>query len=154
MRVILAIDYSECSARAVEEVAHRRWPEGTTVCVVSGVPKIPPSAAELWFDADGSLEAVREHRRERAHVLTLHAAEILRAAGLTTEAAVVDGTLSKALQIQAAHWPAELVIIGSLPCRLLQSWQAGRIGRRLSRHAACSVEVFHSKRANHSKIHT
>jgi nucleotide-binding universal stress UspA family protein len=124
------------------------------VRVLSAVPKIPPSAAELWFDAAGSLEAVWESRRERARELTARAAEILCTSGLTTETAVVDGSLSKAVQTQAANWAADLVIIGSLPRRLLQSWQAARIGRHLAGQTACSVEVFRNRRAPRSTIAT
>ena len=152
MRVILAIDYSGRSANAVDEVARRRWPEGTTICVVSAVPRTPPSAAELWFDAAGSLETVWQGRRTRARELTVHAAEFLRAAGLAAETAVFDGSLSQAVQTQAASWPADLVIMGSLPCWFLPEWQASRIERRLADLTGCSVEVFRNKHVAHPII--
>jgi nucleotide-binding universal stress UspA family protein len=154
VRLILAIDYSDHSANAVEGVARRRWPEGTAVCVVAAVPRIPPSAAELWFDAAGSLEEVWELRRERARELTVQAAQILRTAGLATETGVFDGSLTQAVQTQAANWPADLVIMGSLPCWFLPRWQAGRIKRRLAGDTRCSVEVFRSNHVTHSIIAT
>ena len=152
MRVILAIDYSARSASAVDAVARRRWQEGTTICVVSAVPRMPPSAAELWFDAAGSLETVWEGRRARARELTGRAAEILRAAGLATGTAVFDGSLSHAVQKQAATWHADLIVMGSLSCRFLPRWQAARLRRRLPGPTVCSVEVFSSKHAAHPII--
>jgi hypothetical protein len=57
---LLAIDSSEYSAQAVTEVAMRPWPPDTVVCVLSAVESITPPAAELWYDAGGSLEQVQQ----------------------------------------------------------------------------------------------
>lgn len=112
MKIILAIDYSSDSERAVKELAARPWPPGTVVRVLSIVQNIPPSAAELWSDAGGSLEVVLQKRLERAEELTLNAAEFLRAKGLTAETVVRKGRPRGVIADEAKAWPADLIIKG------------------------------------------
>jgi hypothetical protein len=78
MNVILAIDDSEYSAEAVREVAARPWPSDTLVRVLSVVEPITPPAAELWYDAGGSLDRVQQEMMKRATDLTAKAAEQLQ----------------------------------------------------------------------------
>jgi hypothetical protein len=56
MKLLLAIDHSEYSAEAIKEVARRPWHVKTIARVISVVEPVPPPAAELWYDASGSLE--------------------------------------------------------------------------------------------------
>jgi hypothetical protein len=60
MKLLLAIDDSEYSAAALKEVAKRPWPPKTIVRIISVVEPVPPPAAELWYDASGSLERVHQ----------------------------------------------------------------------------------------------
>ena len=112
MRILLAIDYSPESARAVREFAGHPWPPGTVVRVLAPVENAPPSAAELWFDAGGSLEVVMQVRKERAEALAVEAAELLRARGLVVETSVCAGSMRRAVKEEAKEWPADLVIAG------------------------------------------
>src|SRR5215211_1887386 len=88
MKILLAIDGSEYSAEAVKTVAERPWPEETEVRVLTAVEVVAPPAAEIWYDAGGSLERARQELRTRAEQLTAGVVETLRAGGLTAEAAV------------------------------------------------------------------
>jgi Universal stress protein family len=110
MRIILVIDYSRRSERVVREVAERPWPFGTVVRVLAVVDNAPPSAAELWFDAGGSLETVMQIRKERSEKLADEAAAVLRAKGLTVETSVRAGRVRRGIKEEAKQWPADLVI--------------------------------------------
>ncbi len=110
MRVLLAVDFSPVSDRTVNACAERVWPLGTIVRVVGVVEKIPPSAAELWYDAAGSLEAVWQARRERVEEIVLKAAEMLRNRGLTAETSVRMGRRRKAIALEAKSWAADMII--------------------------------------------
>jgi len=110
MRIILVIDYSRRSEHVVREVAERSWPSGTAVRVLAVVDNAPPSAAELWFDARGSLGTVMQMRKERSEKLADEAAAVLRAKGLTVETSARAGHLRAAIKEEAKHWPADLVI--------------------------------------------
>ncbi len=110
MRIILVIDYSRRSERVVREVAERSWPSGTVIRVLAVVDNAPPSAAELWFDAGGSLETVMQIRKERSEKLADEAAAVLRAKGLTVETSVRAGRVRRAIKDEAKQWAADLVI--------------------------------------------
>src|SRR5215207_9524391 len=91
MKILLAVDDSPDSSEAVGAVAARPWPPGTAVRVLSAVGKLPPPAAELWYDAGGDLERAQQEMTNRAEGLTARVAEALKASGLAAEAVVRQG---------------------------------------------------------------
>jgi nucleotide-binding universal stress UspA family protein len=110
MRVILPIDFSTRSERVVREAAEREWPPHTEVLVLGAVDNIPPSAAELYFDAGGSLDAVMAARQGRVEELVARAAGVLRAKGLTIKTRVRRGRQRKALATEIKGAPADLIL--------------------------------------------
>ncbi len=112
MRVLLVVDFSHGSERAVAKIGARAWPAGTIVRVLSVVERIPPSAAELWFDAEGSLDTVWNARKERAEELVTKTAESLRQRGLIAETAVRTGRRRREIAQEARSWLADLVVDG------------------------------------------
>jgi nucleotide-binding universal stress UspA family protein len=125
MRIILAVDYSSDSERALRELAARPWPPGTIIRVLSVVENIPPSAAELWFDGGGSLHAVIQVRKERSEELVGKVAGLLRAKGLTAETAVREGKPRKVIADEAKSWSADLIIEGSHGTKGINRWLSG-----------------------------
>ena len=110
MRVLLAIDFSPASHHTVKACAERVWPSGTIVRVLGIVEKIPPSAAELWYDAAGSLKAVWQARKEQVEELVHEATTMLQSKGLTTEILVRTGRRRKTIALAAKSWSADVVI--------------------------------------------
>ena len=104
MKILLAVDASEYSAEALREVAERPWPTGTTVRVLSAVEPITPPAAELWYDAGGSLERAQQEMRKSAEQLTAGAVEKLKASGIAAETAVRDGDPRSVIVDEAKEW--------------------------------------------------
>ena len=145
MKILLAVDGSRYSAEAVEEVASRPWPEGTTVRVLSAVAPVAPPAAELWYDAGGNLERAQQEAEEHAERLTAGAAEALRANGLEVETAVRDGDPRSCIVDEAQEWGAELIVVGSHGYTGLKRWLLGSVAQSVVSHAPCSVEVVRKK---------
>jgi nucleotide-binding universal stress UspA family protein len=141
MKILLAVDGSEYSAEAVKEVTTRPWPPQTTVRVLSAVVPVTPPAAELWYDAGGSLERTQLELQERAEQLTAGIAERIRATGLTAETAVRDGEPRSVIVDEANSWSADLIIIGSHGYTGLKRWLLGSVAQSVVSHAPCSVEV-------------
>lgn len=110
MRILLVVDYSPGSGRAVKEFAERRWPPGTIVRVLSIVENLPPSAVELWFDAGGSLKAVLQDRKDRSEELVSKTTDLLRAKGLIAETIVRNGRRRKVIADEAKSWLADNII--------------------------------------------
>jgi hypothetical protein len=110
MRVILPIDFSPRSERVIREAAEREWPPHTEVLVLGAVDNIPPSAAELYFDAGGSLDSVMEARQGRVEELVAKAAGMLRDKGLAVDTRVRRGRLRNVLAAEIKSEPADLVL--------------------------------------------
>ena len=145
MKILLAVDGSEHSAAAVEAVAARPWPPGTVVRVLSAVERVVPPAAEVWYDAGGSLEQTREELTRRADQLTAGVAERLRAGGFTAETAVRDGDPRPVIVDEAEEWGADLIIVGSHGYTGPKRWLLGSVAQSVVGHAPCSVEVVRRK---------
>ena len=150
MKILLAVDGSEHSAAAVEEVAARPWPPGTAVRVLSAVERVVPPAAEIWYDARGSLEQARQELARHTDQLTAGVAERLRAAGLSAEAAVRDGDPRSAIVDEAKEWDADLIVVGSHGYTGLKRWLLGSVAQSVVSHAPCSVEVVRRKQTSGS----
>ncbi len=141
MKILLAVDGSEYSAEAVKEVAARPWPSQTRVRVLSAVAPVTPPAAELWYDAGGSLERAQQEMQKRAEQLAAGIAEKLRESGLTAETAVRDGDPRSVIVDEAKNWSADLIVVGSHGNTGLKRWLLGSVAQSVLSHAPCSVEV-------------
>jgi len=144
MRIILALDPLSGSEEVVLRLAERSWPPGTIVLVLSVVRHLPPSAAELWFDAGGDIEVVRKLRRERARESAARTADLLRTCGLAVEIMVLDGSPAKLIVDVAKRWAADLILLAP-DRRKIARWMLSRITRAVLSHAPCSVELFWHK---------
>ena len=147
MKILLAVDESEYSAAAAEAVATRPWPSGTIVRVLAAIEPVVPPAAELWYDAGGSIERAQQELTTRAEQLTAGVAETLRASGLTVETAVHDGEPRSVIVDEARNWPADLIVVGSHGYTGLKRWLLGSVAQAVVTHAPCSVEVVRKKGA-------
>lgn len=141
MKLLLAVDNSDYSAAAVREVAMRPWPPNTMVRVLSVVEPVTPPAAELWYDAGGSLERVQQEMTKRATQLTTSAAETLKQKGLTVDSAVRDGDARSVIVDEARNWPADLIVLGSHGYTGIKRLLLGSVALSVVSHAPCSVEV-------------
>ena len=141
MKLLLAIDNSDYSAAAVREVAMRPWPPNTMVRVLSVVEPVTPPAAELWYDAGGSLERVQQEMTKRATQLTTSTAETLKQKGLTVDSAVRDGDARSVIVDEARNWPADLIVLGSHGYTGIKRLLLGSVALSVVSHAPCSVEV-------------
>ena len=145
MNLILAIDHSEYSAEAVKEVAARPWPSNTVVRILSVVEPITPAAAELWYDAGGSLDRVKQELTKRATGLTAKAAKQLQGKGIKTENVVRDGDPRSVIVQEAEDWPADLIVLGSQGYTGIKRLLLGSVAESVVSHAPCSVEVVRHK---------
>jgi len=145
MKVLLAIDKSEYSVEATKEVAKRPWPSKTIVRVLSVVEPIPPPAAELWYDASGSLERVQQEMTKRATKLTQKISETLRKKGLKVESAVREGDARSLIVDEARKWSADLIVLGSHGYSGIKRLLLGSVASSVASHAPCSVEIVRRK---------
>ena len=147
MKVLLPVDGSEYSNKAVSEVVRRPWPEGTQVEVLSvaqPVPEFPDTQLmghTVYLD---SLE--REMKRAQASV-TEAAAAIARAfPQLDVTTKVVDGEPKAEILREATSWDADLIVMGSHGYGAAMRFLMGSISHAIALHAPCSVEIVRSRK--------
>ena len=151
MKILLAIDNSKYSAEAIKEVARRPWPPKTVVRVISVVEPVPPPAAELWYDASGSLERVQEELTKRAAELTKKASESLKRKGPKIETAVREGDARSVIVDEAQKWSADLIVLGSHGYTGIKRLLLGSVASSVVSHAPCSVEIVRRKQTKKSR---
>jgi nucleotide-binding universal stress UspA family protein len=149
MKILLAIDGSDCSQAATRAVitqfprqgAHVRvlnaddWPNGlpTSLAFAEG----PAAASDV-------LE-LREQRHRDGEELVSRAAQQLHAAGFQTSTAVREGDARHVILDVATEWCPDLIVLGSHGRTGLDRFLLGSVSESIVRHAPCSVEVVRAK---------
>jgi nucleotide-binding universal stress UspA family protein len=143
LKILVAVDGSPCSDRAVQSVAMRPWPTGSEVEVVSvphtrmpGTPDAPLLMMEAAhvdaLEAEGLRAPQRAARAERC---------LAGKPGLTVTSAVLEGNPPEAILDEAERWGADLVVVGSHGYGPVKRRLLGSVSQAVALHAACSVEI-------------
>jgi nucleotide-binding universal stress UspA family protein len=148
VRLILALDGSRSSEKALEQIASRNWPAKSEVRVV-----MVDQPLELTYiggmapPLTESVESFNEEQHSKSMRMVKAAAKRLEAAGLRAMADVIDGDPKKVLVKVAEDWRADCVFVGATGLsnrfeRFLLGSTAGAVAAR----AHCSVEVVRTRR--------
>ena len=142
MRVLVAVDGSECSALGVDLVANLAWPAGTEVLVAQAVE----TGAGLFGGPWPALAMVQTDRiegeiRAEADRTVHHARERLARPGLGVEAAVLRGRPATAIVDRARSMPADLIVVGSRGHGTIESMLLGSVSAEVVDRAPAPVLV-------------
>ena len=145
MRILLAIDDSECSVAATHAVIAQFTTQDAVVHVLHAdewPQGLPP---EMSF-AEGSASAqsiltLHDLRRRDAGALVASAAAQLRAAGFSATSSVRKGDAREAILACVKEWRADLVVLGSHGRKGIDRLILGSVSGSVARHAPCSVEI-------------
>ena len=141
MRILIGVDQSPHSERAVRFVTRMRWPAGSRV-IVAGVMTPPLSPAVSGVDAGVSLMV--EVSAEQAAETQARVAEmetLLRAAGMATETRTPIGDPREALLRLVEDERIDLIVLGSHGRTGLAKLLLGSVSSHVVTHAHCSVLV-------------
>ncbi|MEP7341705.1 MAG: universal stress protein [Acidobacteriota bacterium] len=151
MKILLAVDGSECSDAAVTEIARRPWPGGSEVRIFSAAELpvrlmasgdvLPPSVAE----------DLEQAARAQAESAVAHALAIFREpAGqeMSVTTAVVVDSARDAILDEADVWSADLIVVGSHGYRGYKRFLLGSVSQAIATQAKCSVEIVRARRAD------
>jgi nucleotide-binding universal stress UspA family protein len=141
MRILIGVDDSEHSRRAVETVRSMSWPQDTKVDVVSVVTPFLTAYPEVYAVVTKELMEAEAQFRERQRGLAEEAAKSLRAAGLDVEAHAPDGEPRSTLVDFARRAQADLLVVGSHGRTGLSKLLLGSVASHVVTHAPCSVLV-------------
>lgn len=149
MKILVAVDDSPHSARAVRFVSRMRWPAGSRVLVANVVtPALTPPRIGAESGVPLTIE-VTEEQRERARELVEDAEEQLREAGIASEGRIPTGDPRDALLRLAAEERVDLMVVGSHGRTGLAKLLLGSVSSHAVTHASCNVLVV--KEESHDK---
>jgi nucleotide-binding universal stress UspA family protein len=135
MKILVAVDFSDFSKRAVREVARRPWPRGTQMRLLSVVEPLDFAASQIFVP--DFLETMTDAVKRAMEPL---AAE-LKQRGRDVTTVVVPGYPRIDIAVQARQFSADLIIMGSRGLGAIGRFLLGSVARAVIRNAPCSVEV-------------
>jgi nucleotide-binding universal stress UspA family protein len=147
MRILLAVDGSEFSDAAVEEIANRPWPHEGEVHVISVIHLPFTLTPETWALPDSYYFKLESAERERAEAAINRAIARLRESNagreipLTLTSEVIVGHPEMVVMETAKKWNADLVALGSHGYRGFTRFLLGSVSQAVASHAPCSVEI-------------
>jgi nucleotide-binding universal stress UspA family protein len=154
MRILLAVDGSECSDKAVAEIGRRPWPKGAEIKVLTAVELPIPPTPEAWAIPPNYFEELDRAASEHARAIVDGAVSKLRAA-MGSEANIhgqsVPGPPRAVILEEAERWGADLIAVGSHGYRAWERFLLGSVSQSIVSHAKCSVEVVRCRANGHSK---
>ena len=141
MRVMLAIDGSECSKNALDHVAKRPWRKEDCFLIAHVVEPMPVDiriayVPNAYSQTDGAVA-------EAANALVAAALKELREAlpEATLESRVAFGMVKAELVGIAKEWHADLMVMGSHGRKGFNRLLLGSVAEEVMKAAPCSVEI-------------
>jgi nucleotide-binding universal stress UspA family protein len=144
MKILIAVDGSECSDAAINEILHRPWPPKTEVRAITAFEVPVMVGIEPWAASPNYFEQLEKAVRTGARATVDQALEKLKPIAnemLTISGAAIEGAPGQAIVEEAERWGADLIVMGS---RGLGTWNRlllGSVSSNVVHHAKCSVEI-------------
>jgi nucleotide-binding universal stress UspA family protein len=142
VRLLLGVDGSPDAKAAVQVVAARDWPTGSTIRLVAVldarmrtalVPTHPP--VEAWTAAGDADEQSWVSKMVEAM------AEPLWARGLIVSSVIKEGDPKQVLLDEAEQWGADCLFVGARGLSRIERFLLGSVAAAVAARAHCSVEV-------------
>ena len=149
MKILLAVDGSPCSDAAIEEVARRPWPDGSSVKVLTAYELPVAPTPEAWALPANYLQDMDIALRKQAQDVLDSAIQKLKSKvskTISLDGALLPGPPRTLILDEAESWGADLIVLGSHGYRAWERFLLGSVSQAVVSHAKCSVEVVRSPR--------
>jgi nucleotide-binding universal stress UspA family protein len=139
-RILIPVDFSECSRAALDTAATLAVAVGATVDLLHvWQPLSRPHSAPPWAE---SLPAQAEFDRARAAVLLNEVAEHLRAQGVRVGRELIGGgDPGEEIDLVAQEEDYDLIVVGTHGRSGLRRFFLGSVAAHVVQHARCPVLV-------------
>ncbi len=144
MKVLIAVDGSECSDAAVQQVAQRPWPVGTIIKVFSVAEWPHMGAVEPWGLSNDYFVELDKVQKEQAQAVLEKAVAVFRAHKNSAVEIISEqerGHVPTTILDEADKWKADLIVVGSHGYRGFKRFLLGSVAQSIASHAKCSVEI-------------
>ncbi len=134
------MDFTDSADEIVGAVAARPWPTGTMAHVLTAI-EYAAIPADVWREAAGRIDRVRQEMQRKADLITTLAVERLRDYGIAAQPIVKIDDPRFAIVKEAASWPAQLILLRAHSHMDLTRWLLGSVTNAVLHDAPCSVEI-------------
>jgi len=142
MKILLPMDDSKYSEEALRTVLTQFEKRGAQVRVLHVIEPVTAFVTAGFVpEFANSHVAIEEDRRKQAKALVALAAQKLRKAGFKATEEIETGDAKTVIIDHAAHWDADLIVLGSHGLKGLSRFLMGSVSDAVIRHAGCSVQV-------------
>lgn len=141
MKLLLAVDDSDYSSAAVQQVARMSWPAGTSVLLLAAVRSDVYLLRDFLISAVKEIEQLLREEAERAEQRLRQLAPELQATGLSVTTRVTRGDPRLVIVDTAEEEKCDFVIVGSQGRSGLKRLLLGSVASHVVTHAPCSVLV-------------
>ncbi|MFO8002910.1 universal stress protein [Thioalkalivibrio sp.] len=145
-RVLIAIDFSQCSAEALA-IARQHCPEATKLLLTVIKPSEVAAGAAGAFSAGSSPLNAKDMRQTAEDSALLRLREWARDG---EECAVAFGSAPEEISRHGEEWGADLIVIGTRGRSQLANMMSGSATEWLIRHARLPIMVVHDVRLTES----
>jgi nucleotide-binding universal stress UspA family protein len=153
MKILLAVDGSECSDLAVTGLSSRPWPKNSEVKILA----VATSRIPNWY-IDSSLALIAAHESEVEEQIIELSKLLPEVAGkiqsteygaeLQVETEIIEGYPKEVIVEEAERWGADLIVLGSHGYGNLKRFFLGSVAQAVAAHAPCSVEIVRGKKSD------
>ena len=156
-KIILALDGSEKSEAAVDEIARQYFSADSEVRVISVVepiyfPGVDPMSGvdmELYVQIEKNAQKVAQVTVEKA-TAKLQAFKESSQFKVTTK--VLSGSPKSVILEEAEAFGSDLIVVGSHGYGMIERFLLGSVSQAVALHAKCSVEIVRSPKKQTSEI--
>lgn len=142
MKILLATDGSACSDAAVEEVARRPWPEGSSLKVLTVLEPPMSPTPETWAVPASYYEEIElALRKQGQNIIDSVLPRLKSNKALSLSSIIVLGSPRPVILDEAESWGADLIVLGSHGYGTWKRFLLGSVSQAVVSHAKCSVEV-------------
>src|SRR6266511_2390220 len=141
MKILIAVDGSECSDVAVEEVAKRPWPADSEVRIISVAETLSLEELELPPRYREDIEVAALHRAETIIERAKASLSDSDARFLPIISTVVIDSPKDAIVEQAERWGADLIVVGAHGYRGPERALLGSVSQAVATQGKCTVEI-------------
>jgi nucleotide-binding universal stress UspA family protein len=152
MKILIAIDGSECSDIVVEEVAKRPWPADSAVRIISVAETLPLQELALPPHYSEDIERAARHRTQTIVDRAITRLSDSDARFLPISSTVVVDSPKDAIVEEAERWGADLIVVGSHGYRGSTRALLGSVSQAVAMHAKCSVEIARRQRQDEDEV--
>lgn len=150
MKILLAVDGSDFSKAAVDEINKMILPSYAEICIIN-VYEFPTMIGPELMATGGSLNNYYEDfisgSKTIGNKIVSEASDVLKSKNeaLNITTIVVSGLPKSAILEKAEDWKADLIVVGSQGQGALSRLLLGSVSQYLATHAKCSVLIARGK---------